>query len=811
MIYRNRRFIGTLCAGIALLCAASASLLSQAPVPRVRIGNYFVDSPYGIAFVVDDATGFLVDPIREPKADDSANGPANAAQASPGIAAPDFSFVRSEFVHNGAHIRFTWGRVGSGAVVATLTTDRKVTLTLHLPGTTWPQFHAVYTAATDGVSGYGVKPSGEFVPFVFRSSPVPAVVRANITFDADIVVVLDPAMPTSFAAGIGPLPALDSIPVTLHAAEATYSAHRAAARGDWGDFLGATTDTLNNIRLYGSDNHRVVHGIGRGWWMGKNPDLFPYFEWDGFFDGMMAGLEDAKTGRETMLGVLSFQTPDGRVPSFAHWNAEGGTYVTLHRSIPPVGALCVWKMHQRNPDPAFLAAVYPQLVRWHDWWMKARDGNHNGLLEWGSEQHLWQGAQWETGWDDNVAYSDAKLADTTFNADAVDLSSLWSIDAEYLAHIAQALGKTADARRFAGEHAAMNSRINARLWNDELGIYCSRFWQAPEIEGPGVAQSAALKNGVDIAFYGDSAFQYLVLERRDTALAYNWGDAAPAPGVPSTGWSARIATVFTPAQSGTYRLRIAAGAQLKLSIAGVPVLRWTYNRDQARETDITVEAGKSYPLVLDYLPDSGVKAQLKLDILPLSPGKPGSDWLTRLTPMNFYPLSAGAPTTAQAARTLAWMYREDKFWLPYLLPTVAKDDPEWPSQGYWRGHVWAPANYLVWLGLAQYGDDSHRAEFARRSVSLFMRNWTEKRRNCENFNSTDAQCGGDPHYTWSVLMNWIGLESLAGIDPDFKPIPRSNPALKEDLVLEHVPFGGHLFTIQAHSGHVTATAEPASK
>lgn len=33
----------------------------------VKIGNYFVDSPYGIAFIVDDAAGFLIDPVWKEK------------------------------------------------------------------------------------------------------------------------------------------------------------------------------------------------------------------------------------------------------------------------------------------------------------------------------------------------------------------------------------------------------------------------------------------------------------------------------------------------------------------------------------------------------------------------------------------------------------------------------------------------------------------------------------------------------------------------------------------------------------------------
>jgi hypothetical protein len=80
---------------------------------------------------------------------------------------------------------------------------------------------------------------------------------------------------------------------------------------------------------------------------------------DLFFNGLISSLEDPTGGKNTVRAVLGFQNPDGRVPSFSHWTAEGGTYNTVHRSMPPVGALCVWKMNQRHPDKAFVVEVYP--------------------------------------------------------------------------------------------------------------------------------------------------------------------------------------------------------------------------------------------------------------------------------------------------------------------------------------------------------------------------------------------------------------------------------------------------------------------
>ena len=222
-----------------------------------------------------------------------------------------------------------------------------------------------------------------------------------------------------------------------------------------------------------------------------------------------------------------------------------------------------------------------------------------------------------------------------------------------------------------------------------------------------------------------------------------------------------------------------------------------------------VRVCKVYHLAIEYHRADHGDAELHVNVFLLEPGKPGSDWVTRLTPMNFYPLSAGAADKVRAGKTLAWMYREDKFWLPWILPTVAKDDPVWHEQVYWHGHIWASANYIVWLGVQRYADGPHKAEFARRSVSLFMRNWNDKRVCCENYNSTDGTCGDEPHYSWGALLNLIGLEAFASSGPDFQPMPTKEVTLTENIVLHNVPFGGKLFKLESHDGHVIATPEVA--
>jgi uncharacterized protein YraI len=91
-----------------------------------------------------------------------------------------------------------------------------------------------------------------------------------------------------------------------------------------------------------------------------------------------------------------------------------------------------------------------------------------------------------------------------------------------------------------------------------------------------------------------------VLTRRDGAIAFNWGANSPGAGVPTDGFSARMATdVFFPA--GTYRFNLLAddGAHLYVDFRSVMN---TFERPRPGElvtADVTLPAG-TYHIQVDY-------------------------------------------------------------------------------------------------------------------------------------------------------------------------------------------------------------------
>jgi hypothetical protein len=105
---------------------------------------------------------------------------------------------------------------------------------------------------------------------------------------------------------------------------------------------------------------------------------------------------------------------------------------------------------------------------------------------------------------------------------------------------------------------------------------------------------------------------------------------------------------------------------------------------------------------------------------------------------------------------------------------------------------------LVFQGLKRYATSSQQADFARKSVALFMKNWTAQRVCGENFLSTDGTQNRDPHYTWGALLNLVGIESICDVEPDGGV--RLNASLKQTVHLRQIPINGVFYEIDAKPG-----------
>lgn len=142
------------------------------------------------------------------------------------------------------------------------------------------------------------------------------------------------------------------------------------------------------------------------------------------------------------------------------------------------------------------------------------------------------------------------------------------------------------------------------------------------------------------------------------------------------------------------------------------------------------------------------------------------EFSNRLSPTNFYPMLAKAPTQAQAERMIKeHLLNPEEFNTEWMIPSIAKNDPAFKDQDYWRGRIWGPMNFLVYLGLSNYDLPEARKILAEKSNRLMMENVRLNGYIYENYNAitgnitdpTEGKRMGDNYYHWGALLGFIKI------------------------------------------------------
>lgn len=318
---------------------------------------------------------------------------------------------------------------------------------------------------------------------------------------------------------------------TLEQAETRYEAARPRSEGWLSDALESLNRTLNWNRVYVPELGSEFSSTWRTATAGHGGQKFN-LHWDGFFRALTALLVDPAQATATVRALLNRQGGDGRLSPATLKGASPESTTFAGRSLPPVGVLTAWKVYLATHDVAFLTAVYPRLKRWHEWWLADRgdgrawrDGNGDGLLEWGYDAALevgelgarqmptavkQQAAASESGWDDSPQWqgeaapkgekppeAEASLVTPAplFNESAhtlevtpVGLNALYALETEILFLMARELGLKEDQARWQAQYALLKQLINERLWSETDKLYLNRAWngtfsqrQTPEL------------------------------------------------------------------------------------------------------------------------------------------------------------------------------------------------------------------------------------------------------------------------------------------------------------------------------------------
>lgn len=148
----------------------------------------------------------------------------------------------------------------------------------------------------------------------------------------------------------------------------------------------------------------------------------------------------------------------------------------------------------------------------------------------------------------------------------------------------------------------------------------------------------------------------------------------------------------------------------------------------------------------------------------------------RLSPTHFYALFSGKVSGEHLSRMIAEHFMNpEEFFGEWILPSIARNDPAYPDQDYWRGRIWAPMNFLVYLALCCHSHpeaQKARSILAEKSEALLLKEWLEHGHVHENYcGDTGEGCNvpnSDRFYHWGALLGLIAL-----MEAGFVPVPEA--------------------------------------
>ncbi|MDQ2720191.1 MAG: hypothetical protein M3Z26_10610 [Bacteroidota bacterium] len=149
----------------------------------------------------------------------------------------------------------------------------------------------------------------------------------------------------------------------------------------------------------------------------------------------------------------------------------------------------------------------------------------------------------------------------------------------------------------------------------------------------------------------------------------------------------------------------------------------------------------------------------------------------RLSPTLFYPLLAKVATQQQAERMIKeHFYNPKEFWGKWILPSSARNDTAYKDNSYWRGRIWAPTNFLVYLGIRNYDLPKAKKDIVDKSKDLLLKSWLSHRYIYENYNAEtgegDDVPNSDKFYHWGALLGFISLIEDGYVNPPLSTIQK---------------------------------------
>ena len=190
--------------------------------------------------------------------------------------------------------------------------------------------------------------------------------------------------------------------------------------------------------------------------------------WDSAMHALAFQHTDPQLARNQIRAMLALQLPDGMLPDAVY---DDGVISEIDHPIraevtkPPILAWAAIKLHEANPDIAFLEDIYIPLVRCNAWWFSMNDDDVDGLAQYNHP--------YSSGLDDNPMW------DYGMPVESPELNTYLCIQMDSLSKIADIIGLKAEAEMWKRRANAIVNRMIHDFWDEEAGIFYATVKNEP--------------------------------------------------------------------------------------------------------------------------------------------------------------------------------------------------------------------------------------------------------------------------------------------------------------------------------------------
>ncbi|EOZ1417515.1 alpha-glucosidase [Enterobacter hormaechei] len=424
--------------------------------------------------------------------------------------------------------------------------------------------------------------------------------------------------------------------------------------------------------------------------------------WDTWKQAFAMAHFNPEIAKENIRAVFSWQIkPDdpvrpqdtGFVPDLIAWNlspergGDGGNW-NERNTKPSLAAWSVMEVYNTTQDKAWLAEMYPKLVAYHDWWLRNRDHNGNGVPEYGATRDKAHNtATGEMLFTVKKGDKEESLSGLNNYARIIDNGQYDSLEIP-----AQVAASWESGR----DDAAVFGFIDKA----QLDKY---------VENGGKRSDWTVKFAENRSKKGDLLGYSLLQESVDQA-SYMYSD---------NHYLAQMASLLGKEQEASHYRQLAD----KLA---------------------------TYINTCMFDAKSGFYYDLRIEDKPLANGCAGKPIVERgKGPEGWSPLFNGAATQEHADAVVKVMLDPKEFntWVP--LGTAALTNPAFGADIYWRGRVWVDQFWFGLKGMERYGY-REQAQTLAETFFKHAKGLTSDGPIQENYNPLTGAQQGAPNFSWSA-------------------------------------------------------------